>query len=648
VAFLHQFNNNTWGLGFNSRGDVFGSTANNNPAFFAGFPVTAYQGQRGLSALMIADDRSFHPITPNIRQVDAFGAYTAGAGYAFATSDNFPVSWRDSMAFISGPTGNLLGMYRNTPTGAGYEAKNNMSLVASADEWFSPVAAEVGPDGNLWIADWYNFIIQHNPTPSPDRGGYRAETGNGNAHVNPNRDRQHGRIYRLVWEGGKDAKSIRSLAGAKTDQLLTALGHHNLFWRLTAQRLLVESKPDDAIQPLRKLVSQAGRASIHALWTLHGMGKLERDIHQAALLSKSPALKQNAIAALGESEEAIQLFFDTAVVADSDPHVRRAAFTRMAHFPKHPALKSALPNLFRDPTNRSDTWLALALKTAARNQGTAAFSASLGPNLLPNPSFEQVDNGSPVRWKPHTFKDLGRTEFVHVSDKSKVRSGARSLKIGSGNGADAGWRTEVAVKPNTEYRLSGWVKTEWVSDAKGALLTASIPEGGVTSSLQKMNDWTELELFFNSGNQTSITIHCLFGGWGTSTGGAFYDDVALQEVTLEIQSANTASLTGDPKRGEKIFHEHPIASCIRCHQVGGEGGFDGIGKRKDAAYLRESLIDPQAKLAEGFPAEVSPMPPFGVLLPAQEIADLVAYLQSLRKAPPPGTILKPVQDLSFE
>ena len=42
LEFMHQFNNNTWGLGFNSSGDVFGSTANNNPSFFCGIPATAY------------------------------------------------------------------------------------------------------------------------------------------------------------------------------------------------------------------------------------------------------------------------------------------------------------------------------------------------------------------------------------------------------------------------------------------------------------------------------------------------------------------------------------------------------------------------------------------------------------------------------
>ena len=112
----------------------------------------------------------------------------------------FPKSWRNRRAFVCGPTGHLLGMYDVRPKGSGFESINAYSLVASTDEWFSPIVAEVGPDGNLWIADWYNFIIQHNPTPNLNRGGYDAQRGPGNAHVNPNRDRQHGRIYRLVYE----------------------------------------------------------------------------------------------------------------------------------------------------------------------------------------------------------------------------------------------------------------------------------------------------------------------------------------------------------------------------------------------------------------------------------------------------------------
>ena len=126
----------------------------------------------------------------------------------------FPKSWRDRRAFVCGPTGNLLGMYDVRPKESGYESVNAFSFVASADEWFSPIVAEVGPDGNMWIADWYNFIIQHNPTPNRGRGGYDAKRGTGNAHVNPNRDRQHGRIYRVAYEGNSGGK-IKSLADAK-------------------------------------------------------------------------------------------------------------------------------------------------------------------------------------------------------------------------------------------------------------------------------------------------------------------------------------------------------------------------------------------------------------------------------------------------
>ena len=55
--------------------------------------------------------------------------------------------------------------------------------------------AEVGPDGNVWIIDWYNYIVQHNPTPA----GFK--TGRGSAYETDLRDKKHGRIYRIVYEG---------------------------------------------------------------------------------------------------------------------------------------------------------------------------------------------------------------------------------------------------------------------------------------------------------------------------------------------------------------------------------------------------------------------------------------------------------------
>ncbi|MEM7014214.1 MAG: c-type cytochrome [Verrucomicrobiota bacterium] len=84
-----------------------------------------------------------------------------------------------------------------------------------------------------------------------------------------------------------------------------------------------------------------------------------------------------------------------------------------------------------------------------------------------------------------------------------------------------------------------------------------------------------------------------------------------------------------------MFNEHQVAACIRCHQLNGEGGpigppLDGIASRKDEDYLHQSMNDPGAVIAEGFQAEVSPMPPMNVILNEQEFADVMAYLLSLK------------------
>src|SRR5690606_31437697 len=92
---------------------------------------------------------------------------------------------------------------------------------------------KVGPDGALWISDWYNFIIQHNPTP------HGFENGAGNAYIDPLRDNQRGRIYRLVHKDAKPGKAM-ALAADKPKTLINGLKSDNLFWRTTAQRLLVE------------------------------------------------------------------------------------------------------------------------------------------------------------------------------------------------------------------------------------------------------------------------------------------------------------------------------------------------------------------------------------------------------------------------
>jgi len=391
LEFLHQFNNNTWGFGLNAHGDVFGSTANGHPSFYGYLPAHILnptqpgQGRRGgggfrpgyrldgnnadegnaaqvrrlPSAKSLAPGMRMHPNTPNVRMVDNFGGYTAAAGHGFMVSDALPPRLQGK-ALVTEPTAKLIGIIDIQPDGGGYKASDGGNLLASTDEWMSPIFAEVGPDGAIWVIDFYSFIIQHNPTPSLQSAGVQATTGRGGAYKTENdlRDQSHGRIYRVVWKDGP-ATPIQSLASSKPDEVVAALESGNQFWSLTAQRLIVDNKMSDTAPALKKRVRSGtgGKGAIHALWSLSGLGALDKDTHQAALLSKDGALRRNAIRALPPTEAGRQLFFSSPVIQDPDLITRQAAFVKLLEFPTIPAIQTVVAQLPRTDINNSDPWL---------------------------------------------------------------------------------------------------------------------------------------------------------------------------------------------------------------------------------------------------------------------------------------------------
>jgi mono/diheme cytochrome c family protein len=397
LEFLHQFNNNTWGFGLNAAGDVFGSTANGHPTFYGYLPAHILNptqpgpGRRGggggggngfrpgyrlddkpgdataptanvrrlPSAKSLAPGMRMHPNTPNVRMVDNFGGYTAAAGHGFMVSDALPPRLQGK-ALVTEPTAKLIGIVDIQPDGGGYKATDGGNVLASTDEWMSPIFAEVGPDGAVWVIDFYSFIIQHNPTPSLQSAGIQATTGRGGAYKTENdlRDQTHGRIYRVVWKDGPRSP-IKSLAQAKPPEVVAALDSGNQFWSLTAQRLIVDNKQTDTAPALKKRVRSGtgGKGAIHALWSLAGIGSLDKDTHQAALLSKDAALRRNAIRALPANEAGRQLFFSSPVIQDPDLITRQAAFVKLLEFPTIPAIQTVVAQLPRTAVNNSDPFL---------------------------------------------------------------------------------------------------------------------------------------------------------------------------------------------------------------------------------------------------------------------------------------------------
>ena len=311
-----------------------------------------------MTAKKINVEDKAHAITTNYRQVDVFGGYTAATGSAFIYSSKLPPRLQGK-AMVCEPTMKLISLMDVQPSGAGYVAKDAFNLVASSDEWMSPVFAEVGPDGAIWFVDWENFIVQHNPTPSVARGGFDAKTGAGGAHENPLRDHSRGRIYRLVWDKAPQPAKITSLRGASTADLVKALGSDTQQWRLTAQRLLVDGKKMDAVLALKKIVmaNDGNIAAIHALWTLRGLQQLDDATLKTALSAKDSALRRNAVRALSADDRGYKSLISTGVVSDPEPATRLAAMVKLGEMPTNPEIKNLVAKLASEPAIQSDEWL---------------------------------------------------------------------------------------------------------------------------------------------------------------------------------------------------------------------------------------------------------------------------------------------------
>ncbi|MDO3383706.1 PVC-type heme-binding CxxCH protein [Gilvimarinus algae] len=394
-----QLSNNAWGLAFNEEFEVFGSTANGAPVWhvplWRSYVYGRHEEVSPQLAAQIEEFGQIFPVTYNYLQVDNIGRYTAGSGLNVYTARAFPERFWNRGAFIGEPTAHLLGQFAIEPlaNSVGYRAKNLGSIIASSDEWLSPVHMEVGPDGQLWVADWYNFIIQHNPQPSEESAGFDAEMGKGNAHINPLRDRKRGRIYRVV---AKDAPAYQplDLSSADTATLVETLSNDNMFWRLTAQRKLVAQQRADAVPALQALLTGAPRrdalgldvASIHAVWTLHGLGAFTAtsgdalEAIQAALKHPSGATRKNAVQALVDNATPTDLALAAEAINDTDPRARLWALLALSELPPS---KNAGEQLLRLRTRLSvDEWSAQAFTLAALNHGDFYWQAMNNADIL--------------------------------------------------------------------------------------------------------------------------------------------------------------------------------------------------------------------------------------------------------------------------
>lgn len=451
LEYIGRTSNNTWGLGFSEDFEVFISTANGNYSGHFAMPLqyvkrSVAEGS-GNTVYPLDSHYDMSYLTPALRQVDFHGGFTAAAGHNLYTARNFPKSYWNATAFVCEPTGRLLYQAKLKANGAGYKEKNGFNLLASSDEWFAPVHAEVGPDGAVWVADWYNFIIQHNPTP---RG---FENGKGNAYINPLRDNKHGRIYRVVY---KKAKPYTPLKLDKNDGagLIAGLKNDNMFWRTTAQRLIVESQNKTLTPELLKLVNDQSvdeiglnSPAVHALWTLQGLGAFdgpnEEAYHTLVRAVRHPAagVRKNAVKLLPRNEKTLSALKWTNSLHDPDLKVRLATIHALTDLPASEEIGKMLYLAGQDSQNAADEYISQAIfsgvirheagfKNAAAKLKDSTLTARIERGLVRETYILNL-------WSPPIFPpDIAGKELKITALITKAEADLSGVVVSQGNKQD--------------------------------------------------------------------------------------------------------------------------------------------------------------------------------------------------------------------
>jgi putative heme-binding domain-containing protein len=270
--------------------------------------------------------------------------------------------------FVCDPANNLIHRDVLVDRGATFTARRAASeddheFLASTDNWFRPVHLTLGPDGALYVLDFYREVIE-TPLSLPDDIKRKLNL----------QSRGRGRIWRISITG--QPRRRPALRKAATKALVEHLSDGNLWWRLTAQRLLIERQDREAIRWLQESAhtssSAPGRA--HALWTLHGLrGLTEHDLEES-LKDRTAGVREQALRLAEERlRDSPRLRSAVAALAeDASPHVRfQLAFTLGASDAAE--VTAALVKVARK--DAADPWTQMAVLSSMRGSGLDLLEA---------------------------------------------------------------------------------------------------------------------------------------------------------------------------------------------------------------------------------------------------------------------------------
>ncbi|HUR45524.1 MAG TPA: PVC-type heme-binding CxxCH protein, partial [Candidatus Saccharimonadales bacterium] len=212
---------NIWGLVITRFGETWVQEANDY-----GYPMMPFEPGVNYPGCGDTKFRPYAPMEPSIADFRMGGTGLSGLALCEDT-DAFPREWKDVM-FVANPITRQVQAIKVHRESGGYRLEKLPDFLTTTDEWFRPVAIHFGPDGCLYVVDWYNKIISHNEVP----------------RNHPDRDKTRGRVWRVRPRDYQPA-AIPNIARSSNAELLESLVKGNKWaWNAALHQIAQRPAPD--------------------------------------------------------------------------------------------------------------------------------------------------------------------------------------------------------------------------------------------------------------------------------------------------------------------------------------------------------------------------------------------------------------------
>ena len=499
---------------------------------------------------------SIYPITesPEHMLLTDRGMVTSAAGITYYMGDLFPEPY-NSVTFVGEPVHNLVHVLKveeDGPTFTSKRVEERKEFLASKDGWFRPVNFTVGPDGALYVIDYHRAIVEH-PEWMDD-----ATAASGRLQEGADK----GRIYRITPEGSPDAQWMNalSLSDASNVELVEHLASANIWWRRTAQRLLVDRQAIDVASDLTKLSVSSDRPEgrLHALWTLEGIGRLTEDHLIPALRDEHPGVRENALILAeklmdGDSELQSAIY---ALHNETHPRVRFQLLCTLGFLdtPRSKAIRQQL--IASDLDNE---WMQLASLSTVQNVDLS-YLRTMAPLLV----HKETEGRALFMERITSFisssgdvKDIEYLYEQHLSDNSQTPEWAQVAMLkGLSSGLSRNKGLSTSLMPIRDNLLASFSNSSSVNLRREYLsVLSNLPNTGSKASRRAIKKAHQQALDENVAALTraqSITFLTLFDG---SAYRALFESLIQSTHPVEVQLASVRALgkTGGDEIGSFLL-----------------------------------------------------------------------------------------------